>query len=67
MTAAKRAEAASFDADVGKIDVAIDDVSYDIADRPGAQVVGGGDHHEKIGAVGIEKKLGLIDAEIMTG
>jgi len=30
-------------------------------------LVGGRDHREKIGAVGIEKKLGLIDAQVMAG
>jgi hypothetical protein len=54
MAAAKGAKAASFDTDIGEIDVAIDNVSHDVADRPGAQIVGRRDHCEEIRPIGVE-------------
>ena len=62
MAAAEGAKAACFDANVGKIDVAIDDVGDHIADGLGAQLVGGGEHRQQIGAVGLEERGRLVDA-----
>src|ERR1051325_854308 len=50
MAAAERAKTAGFDADVGKVDVPIDDVSYKISDGFRTEIVGGRDHREKIRA-----------------
>ena len=54
MAAAEGAKAALLDADIGKIDVAIDDVADYVADGLGAQVIGGRDHGEQIGTIRLE-------------
>ena len=55
------------DADVGKIDVAIDDVGDDVADGVGAQMIGRRDHRQQIGTVRLEKPRSFIDSDILTG
>ena len=65
MAAAEGAKAALLDADVGEVDVAIDDVADDIADGLGAQLIGGGEHRQQIGAFGLEERGRLVDAQIL--
>src|SRR5215470_4693302 len=55
MTAAKRAEAAGLDADIGEIDVAVDDIGYDVADGLSAEIIRRGCHRRKIRTFSIKK------------
>jgi len=65
MAAAEGAEAAGFDADVGEVDVAVDDVSDDVADGLFPQVVRNGDDDEQIAARGVEKPRRVLDADVV--
>jgi hypothetical protein len=65
MAAAESAKAAGFDANVGKIDIAIDDIGDDIAHGMGAQMIRRRDHDEKVGTFGFEKLGGVVNADIL--
>src|SRR3972149_2226851 len=51
MTAAEGAEAAGLDANVGKIDVAVNDVGDHVARGARAKMIGGGDQSEKVRSI----------------
>ena len=62
MAAAEGAKAALLNANVGKVNIAIDYVADHIADGLGAQLVGGGEHRQQIGALGLEERGRFVDA-----
>src|SRR5215510_9669768 len=66
MAPTESAKAASFDADVGKIDVAVDDIGDHVADSLRPQKICGGNHGQKIGAFGFEEMRSLVDGDILT-
>ena len=61
VVAAERAEGAVLDADVGEVDVAVDDVGDIVADLPGAQLVGGGGDRRATSLAGARAQhLGVV-------
>ena len=64
MAAAESAKPAGFDADVGEIDVAVDDVGHDVTDGRFTELVCRGEHHHQIRAFGIEKRGRVVDGEL---
>jgi hypothetical protein len=58
--AAEGAELASHETDVGEIDVAVYDVSDDVAGEFGAEHVGRDQQPEKIVAFGVGQRVGLL-------
>ena len=62
--AAERAEAAPFDADVGEVDVAVDDVGDAVAVDLPAQFVRRGHQREEPRAVGLEEARALLHGDL---
>jgi hypothetical protein len=60
------AEVAVHEADVGEVDVAVDDVGDVVAHVLGADVVGRADERQEVVAVGFEEPLALFDAHLAT-
>src|SRR2546422_1937688 len=64
VVAAERAEAAVLDADVGEVDVAVDDVRHDVADLPAAQLVGDEREGVQVAADRARQRDAVIDGEL---
>src|SRR5262245_47414118 len=67
MPATEGAKAALFDADIGKIDVAVDYVGDHVADSLCAQVICRSYHRQKIGTVSFEELRRRVDRYFVTG
>ncbi len=63
--ATERAERAVLDADVGEVDVAIDDERHQVADLPPAQLVGGAGERLQIAAAGHGQDQAVVDGHFV--
>jgi hypothetical protein len=61
--AAERAKLASHKTNVGEVDIAIHDVSDEVAGEFGAQQVGGGEQAEQVVALGVGQRVGLFQRD----
>ena len=67
MVAAEGTEAAVLDADVGEVDVAVDDVGDHVAIGLPPERIGGGHQRQQRRAVGPEEARALVDADLAAG
>jgi hypothetical protein len=67
MAATESTETTSFNANVGEVDVAVDDIRDDVPDGPRAQTIGGGNHRHQIGSSRVEQVRGFVDGNVLIG
>ena len=67
MAATEGAETASFDADVGKVDVAIDHIRHHVTNRLRPKIICRRGHGQEIRPFGVKKLGGLVNGNFMVG